>query len=307
MLGRFRMNLLDTVTFPLGFGTAKLRSVNGGLSARSSKHLLESAFEEGIRFFDTAPIYGQGQAEEAIGRLNPRIRQEVFVCSKVGYGYGRSATVINALKPLLRPAASIAPFLRKVARHSRESVERQGSIRVDIRPAAIRASLVASLRRLRRDTLDILLLHDASVDSLNAENSAELCALAKEGLIRWWGVSTSDMAVAHRAAEVNGLAVLQVPVNSAWVNAADDLFAKCRARGVDVIASRVLSASSNDKKSTQSSLEESQTSVNQCFEFALRQTAVRIVLCGTTSIAHLRANAHVMRNLLGRRLKESNG
>jgi aryl-alcohol dehydrogenase-like predicted oxidoreductase len=166
------MNLSDTAIFPLGFGTAKLRSVNGGLSARLSKCLLGSAFEKGVRFFDTAPSYGQSQAEETIGGLSPRIRHEVFICSKVWYCYGRSANLLNALKPFLQPAASIAPLLKKVARDSRGRIQQHGSIKVDIRPAAIRVSLVATLRRLRRDTLGVLLLHDASLDSRHVHVSS---------------------------------------------------------------------------------------------------------------------------------------
>lgn len=103
------MNLSDKAIFPLGFGTARLRSVNGGISARSAAALLGRAFEDGIRFFDTAPSYGQGQAEEAIGRLCSRARHEVFICSKVGYSYGRRGAAINVVKPLIRSAASFAP------------------------------------------------------------------------------------------------------------------------------------------------------------------------------------------------------
>ena len=301
------MNLSDVTGFPLGFGTAKLRSVNGGLSARSSNYLLESAFEQGIRFFDTAPGYGQGQAEEAIGRLDARFRHEVSVCSKVGYSYGRGAAVINTLKPFLRTAASIAPFLKKVAQGSRRRIQQQGSISVHIAPPAIRASLVSSLRRLRRDTLDVFLLHDPNLNSLSAENSTELDSLAKEGLIGRWGVSTDDLMVARRAAEMNGLTVLQLPINSSWVSAAGDLFAKCRERGVDVIANHVLVALRQGTQATDLAILEPERSVDQCFEFALRQPAVRIVLCGTTNSEHLRANIRAMRKVLGRQSMESYG
>jgi len=64
---------------------ARLRSIDGGLSSSSLKHFLENAFEKGIRFFDIAPSYAQSQVEQAIGRLNPRFRHEVFFCSKFGY------------------------------------------------------------------------------------------------------------------------------------------------------------------------------------------------------------------------------
>ncbi len=64
---------------------AKLRSIDDGLSSNSLKHFLENDFEKGIRFFDIAPRYAQSQAEQAIGRLNPRFRHEVFFCSKFRY------------------------------------------------------------------------------------------------------------------------------------------------------------------------------------------------------------------------------
>ena len=291
------MNWCDIDAFPLGLGTSKLCSVNGGVSASFATYLLESAFEEGIRFFDTAPSYGQGQAEEAIGRLNPRVRNQAFVCSKIGYSYGRSAAVINALKPILRPAASLGPFLRKLARHSRAKVQQQGSISVEMRPATIRTSLSGTLKRLRRDAVDVLLLHDASMNSLTAENSEALESLAKEGLIHRWGVSTSDAAVAHRAIGLKDLGVLEVPVHATWADGAGDLLAKCRERGIDVIANGVLSALHETDK-THSVQSQSDRSVEGCFEFALHQPAVRVVLCGTTDSAHLRANVRAMRNLV---------
>lgn len=267
---------------------------------------MEIAFDEGIRFFDTAPSYGQSQAEKSIGSLTPRIRNEIYVCSKVGYSYGRSACAINFIKPFLRPAVSMSSFLKKVAGNSRGKINRHISISVDIQPIAIRVSLIATLRRLRRDTLDVLLLHDASLHSLSEANSAELESLVKEGLIRRWGVSTNDAAVAHRALDVRGLTILQVPVYDPWVEQAGDLFAKCMERGVDVIANRVLTALHEEAKPVSSSME-SVRSVDRCFQFAIRQPAVRIVLVGTRDATHLRANVQAMRNLVSRHLKESNG
>src|SRR5688572_8442018 len=157
------MDLFNNTTFPLGFGTARLRSINGGLSARSARYLLQSAFDLGIRFFDTAPSYGQGQSETAIGLLPRRVTDAMLICSKVGYSYGRKAMIINALKPFLRPAASSVSFLRQLAHKSRARMLHQGSLGLDIQPAVIRASLAGTLRRLRRDRLDLLLLHDPGV------------------------------------------------------------------------------------------------------------------------------------------------
>ncbi len=298
------MSLSNLELFPLGFGTAKLRSLNGGLSATESNRLLEIAFEEGIRFFDTAPSYGQSQAEVSIGKLSPRIRHEICICSKVGYCYGWGASILNALKPFLRPAVSMAPILKKIAHNSRQRMDQKGSIRIDIRPDAIRISLLATLRRLRRDALDLLLLHDASLDSLSAANSAEFDSLLKEGLIRRWGVATNDLDVAQRAVELNGLSAMQLPVYSEWVNAAGDLFAKCKERGINVIANRVLSGFRTEAAADLSANMDSVWSVNHCFRFALQQPAVRVVLCGTTDPTHLLVNVQAMRSLIAKQPME---
>ncbi len=291
------MDLPDKISLPLGLGTSKLRSLGGGLSGRLAGRLLEEAFDLGIRFFDTAPIYGQGQVETAIGRLPSRIKDELIVCSKAGYRYGPGALVINALKPVLQPAANSVSILRTLIHKSRERIAKRESIRLEIRPDTIRTSLAGTLGRLRRDRLDLLLLHDPSAESLNDDNQAVLDALQREGLIGHWGVSTGDPAVAHRALELENLAVLQVPVDANWVDEAGDLFSKCHASGVRVIANRVLTFLGS-KPSPTPSRGDTQRRIEQCFTFALSQRAVRMVLCGSTKAAHLRANVQSMQNVL---------
>lgn len=288
--------MFDSPSLPLGFGTSKLCSVNGGLSSVAARRLLEAAFDAGIRFIDTAPSYGQGQAESAIGSLPERLKDEIFLCSKVGYNYGRKALLINAIKPILRRAAKSLAMFRRVVQKSREGMQRHGGISVDIQPESIRASLAGSLRRLRRDRLDLLLLHDASLQSLNERNRLVLDSLVSEGAIGHWGVSTADATVAHRAVDLRNLGFLQVPVEPAWVNEAGDLFRKCYDRGITVIANRVLSPTRTDGISPLPK-EEAGRIVEQCFSFALQQPAVRVVLCGTTSNTHLQENVSAMKRL----------
>jgi aryl-alcohol dehydrogenase-like predicted oxidoreductase len=284
---------LSFAPLPLGFGTGKLRSLAGGLSARSAKRLLEIAFDEGITFFDTAPSYGQGQAERVIGRLSLRIRHEIFICSKIGYSYGRGSTLVNVVKPFVRPMISFMPRLREAVNNSRKQFHERGSITVEILPTTIRTSVVGTLRRLKRDCLDILLLHDPSVESLSDENVSVLALLTREGLIRRWGVSTSDTAVAHQSIRTKGLTVLQLPVHPSWVVTAGDLFVDCLKAKIDVIANHVLSAALDQPNKL------SPDSLLDRFEFALRQPGVSIVLCGTTNVEHLRANTRVVKVLAG--------
>lgn len=169
---------------------------------------------------------------------------------------------------------------------------------MDIRPDAIRTSLNATLRRLRRDALDVLLLHDASLESLSAENSAVLESLVRKGLICSWGVSTWDASVARRAVELDGLTALQVPVYPAWVAAAGDLFARCRERRVCVIAHQVASGLREGADARDAATAGGNRLIEQCFTFALRQPAVHIVLRSTTNPEHLRANVQAMRKIV---------
>ena len=65
----------------LGFGTAGLgRSLSRGERLR----LLETAFDSGITYFDTAPLYGAGAAEEALGAFLRGAPDGVTVATKAG-------------------------------------------------------------------------------------------------------------------------------------------------------------------------------------------------------------------------------
>jgi D-threo-aldose 1-dehydrogenase len=52
----------------LGFGCAALM----GRGERHAQRLLETAFDAGIRHFDLAPLYGQGDAEKALEEASVR-------------------------------------------------------------------------------------------------------------------------------------------------------------------------------------------------------------------------------------------
>jgi len=78
----FRPNLLPPHALQIGLGCSRIGSVNGP-SKEEARLLLERALVEGIRFFDTSNIYGQGDSErllaEAIGS-----RDDCIICSKAG-------------------------------------------------------------------------------------------------------------------------------------------------------------------------------------------------------------------------------
>ena len=70
----------------LGYGTWGLGGKDyGPINEQDAYKLLSFAYDKGIKFFDTAPLYGLGQSERALGKLIQRIdRKKIIICSKCG-------------------------------------------------------------------------------------------------------------------------------------------------------------------------------------------------------------------------------
>lgn len=143
-------------------------------SRTESLAALDRAYAAGIRWFDVAPSYGDGAAEEVLGEFIRTRRPETIVATKVGILPGRAGLAKRITRPALRLALSLAPGLRGAIKRSRPPAMKQ-----PLTAALIDTSVEASLRRLNAEQLDIVLLHDASPEE--ASNEAVIRAL--EGLL----------------------------------------------------------------------------------------------------------------------------
>ena len=124
------------------------------LSVQAAAEMIRAASEEGINFFDHATCYGDGEAETRFGDAFPLSglkRENVFIQSKCGLH-----------------------FDRKEFDWSRED---------------ILSSAEASLRRLKTDYLDVLLLHRPDLLFDPEEVAEAFEQLEKSGKVRWFGVS----------------------------------------------------------------------------------------------------------------------
>ncbi|MEM7023997.1 MAG: aldo/keto reductase [Pseudomonadota bacterium] len=75
---------------PLGLGTAPIGGLHADTSDDDSRAVLEQAWQEGIRYFDTAPWYGNTQSEHRLGAfLRKQPRDDFVVATKVGRLYRR--------------------------------------------------------------------------------------------------------------------------------------------------------------------------------------------------------------------------
>ena len=180
----------------LGFGTAPLGNLYRALPDREAEALLDRAWESGIRYFDTAPLYGYGLAETRLNRLlRGRRRDSYVLSSKVG-------RLLRAVPPEQRDGEGkwfATPSRREVYDYGHDGVLR---------------SVEFSLERLGVDRIDILYAHDldqpnhgtrARVDARLAEFMAggyrALLRLREEGVIGAFGAGLNEWQPAEWLAE----------------------------------------------------------------------------------------------------------
>lgn len=185
---------LSTASTPLGYGCSQLM---GGITHRDSLALLHTAFEAGIRHFDTAPSYGYGQAEGVLGEALRSRRDQVTITTKFGLRPPRSRGVLGIARRAALPVVKLLPSVK--SRLSRAAGGLVG--RAHFSPDEVRASIDASLLALGTDYIDILLLHEAVVADLSDELLAELRRSVAAGKIRSFGVGSEAAAAVqiHRA------------------------------------------------------------------------------------------------------------
>ena len=173
----------DIETSSLGFGCAALFRVPG---RKDRRRLLETAYSEGIRHFDVAPIYGLGAAERELGAFARRRRDQLVIATKFGIEPSRTVGRLSFIQGPVRRLIRAFPSLREHAQTRKAGLYKPR--RYDA--ASARASLERSLRELGTDRVDLLFLHEPQLSDVRTEEvAAYLEDARREGHIRAWGVA----------------------------------------------------------------------------------------------------------------------
>jgi D-threo-aldose 1-dehydrogenase len=176
-LGRTRL----TVT-RVGLGTAPLGGLFAEVSRGDALAAVDRAWREGVRFFDTAPLYGHGLAEQRLGEaLRDRPRDEVTVSTKVG----------RLLRPDVPPEPG-QPFRGVPPVNPTFDFSYDGVMR----------SVEESLRRLGLDRVDVLFIHDPDDHFADAMRGAypALDRLRSEGVVGAIGAGMNQAEMLARFA-----------------------------------------------------------------------------------------------------------
>jgi len=228
---------------PIGLGTTKLgRNTDVKYpqpfelpSDKQIGELLEAALTLGVNLIDTAPAYGESEAR--LGPFVEKHRNRLVLCTKCGEKY------------------------------------EQGRSTYDFSAAAIIASAEESLRRLKTDCLDILLLHSDARDAEIVTQTDALEGLARlkqNGKARAIGISARTAA--GIAAASRTLDVIMAPFSERESSLADAL-QKAHDAGLGVLAIKGLFSGHLEAPAA--------------IEFVLRQPFIDVLIVGTINPTHL--------------------
>src|SRR5579872_3248162 len=103
------VSFLDEPVSVLGFGCASLGSRISAARGSKSLHL---AHDLGVNWFDVAPSYGDGCAEEILGKFLKGRRYKVNICTKVGIPRPRIYYAKKIIRPIIRKMVAVLPSLR---------------------------------------------------------------------------------------------------------------------------------------------------------------------------------------------------
>jgi aryl-alcohol dehydrogenase-like predicted oxidoreductase len=160
---------------PYGIG---VESASDMLTEAEAIHLLHTAVDEGINFFDTARLYGN--SETIMGKAFHDRRDQVIIASKSVYLKDDNGKI---------PAY---PHLKKI----------------------IENSLQESLVALQTDYIDIYMLHQVDEEILTNEDVGRIYSdLKASGVIRATGASTYSVTQTRKAIEAGIWDVIQLPFN----------------------------------------------------------------------------------------------
>jgi len=185
----------------VGLGTWGLGGQWGHVSDRQAIETIEAAYDAGVNFFDTADAYGEppGRSEELLGQALRRLRDKVYIATKVGNWARRFGQPLPYTDPL-----------------------------------HVELCCDASLYRLRTDYIDLYQCHMA--DPPHPEVFLEAFdRLLKKGKICAWGISTDAVAAVRKMNSDGKCTAVQLDYSVVNRSAESELLPYCRSAGLAVI------------------------------------------------------------------------
>lgn len=177
----------------LGLGCMGMSEFYGSYIDDESIKVIHYAIDNGINFFDTADMYGQGRNETLVGKALKDKRDKVIIATKFG---------------VLRGEDGSYPGLNG-------------------KPEYVKQACENSLKRLGVDYIDLYYQHRVDPDTPIEDTVGAMSELVKEGKVRYLGLSETPEELISRANKVHTITALQTEY-SLWSNDLEAVIPVCR-------------------------------------------------------------------------------
>ncbi len=216
----------------LGFGTAPIGNLFRAISEEDAQATLEAAWASGVRYYDTAPLYGLGLSETRLNHfLRGKNRDGYVLSTKVG-------RVMQVCPPDQR--TGIGKFFDTPSRREVYDYGHDGVMR----------SFEASLERLGVDRVDILFVHDVDIFTHGSKEASDarieefmgsgyraLVSLRDQGVIKAIGGGINEWQVAQTLAERGDFDLFLLAGRYTLLEQAalDSFLPLCEQRGIGIV------------------------------------------------------------------------
>ncbi|MEM8850857.1 MAG: aldo/keto reductase [Pseudomonadota bacterium] len=224
---KFGRTDLEVTAF--GFGTAPVGNIFREIDEATSDAMFQTAWDAGVRYFDTAPMYGHGLSELRTGQaLRWKDRDDLILSSKVG----------RLLRPARKQDIEYAPWTNAGRFTMHFDYSYDGTMR----------SIEDSLQRLNLERMDICFIHDIDVFTRGDEQPAvfaqamdgaykALSELRDQGVVKAIGVGVNEWQVCHAALQARDFDCFLLAGRYTLLeqDALDDFLPLCQERGAAVV------------------------------------------------------------------------
>lgn len=213
----------------MGYGAAPIGNIFRPISEAESDKMIHLAWENGIRYYDTAPMYGHGLSEARVGHgLRWYPRDEFVLSTKVG----------RLLKPKKRAEIDSGVWVQPLPFEAVFDYSYDGTMR----------SIEDSLQRLALERIDIAFIHDCDVYTHGERQPhyfrqamegayRALAQLRDEGVVKAIGVGVNEWQVCHAALQQGDFDCFLLAGRYTLLeqDALDDFLPLCEARNAAVV------------------------------------------------------------------------
>jgi D-threo-aldose 1-dehydrogenase len=224
---KFGRTNLEVTAF--SFGTAPVGNFLRPISETESDAMFQASWDSGIRYYDTAPYYGNGLSELRTGQnLRWKPRDEFVLSSKVG----------RILRPTRRSDISFAPWVDAAPFTPSFDYTYDGTMR----------AFEDSLQRMALERMDICFIHDIDAFSRGADQPAvfaeamdgcwrALEKLRDDGVVKAIGVGVNEWQVCHEALKLRDFDCFLLAGRYTLLeqDALDEFLPLCEKRGAAVV------------------------------------------------------------------------